>query len=395
MSALILYSGDNAANQTAPANGAPFDQVGSICVTVPTSNGNGTAIHLRGKYFLTANHVYIGGGRSVTFDGLSFYKIDAAFTPVRISTASDTVDMKVCKLVEDPGLSELALNTNTSQDRSSATTSVMVGYGKGRDTAQADETGTERTWDWGSTGTTAKRWGSNTVEGTNSISGIEDYNYSYDGLVIKIDAEAGNDEAALALADSGSPLFQQIGGQWVLSGLATLVSKDGSSTFGVTSGLGPLATFSGDQNYYVRISSYAAEIEAALPDLSTYGGWLTDNSLSGADAAEDADPDADGMTNLEEFAYGSNPCASDIGLGPQASGVDGDLVLTWQQSEVPAGLNFTVEQTDDLMNTPFAASGLTPEQVGLDGDISTWRVTLAPASGQAFLRLAVTSAETP
>jgi hypothetical protein len=390
LSALILYTGDNSANRTAPANGAPFEQVGSVFLGAPTSGGNGTAIHLRGKYFLTANHVGVSS-RSVTFDGETYYKIDTAFTSVKITTGTDTVDMKVCKLAEDPGLDDLVLNTNTTSDRSSSTTSVMVGYGKGRSTTLEDQTGTDRTWVWGTAATTAKRWGTNSVEGALSVANIEDYNYNYDGLAINVNSGAGDNEAALANADSGSALFQYIGGQWVLSGLATLVSVDGSSTFGSTSGLGPFATFSGDSNYYVRISSYAAQIEAALPDLSTFSGWLTDNSLSGADADPTADPDADGMTNLEEFAYGTDPVSWDAQLGPQVTQVDGDLVLSWQESSTAAGLSYSVEETDDLVNTPFAASALTPEQVGTGTGVTTWQVTLTPGSGQVFLRLVVSS----
>jgi hypothetical protein len=285
------------------------------------------------------------------------------------------------------------LNTNTTSDRSSSTTSVMVGYGKGRDTTQADQTDTDRTWTWGAFSTTAKRWATNVVTGAQSIANLDGYDYNYAGLAININSGVGDNEGALANADSGSALFQYIGGQWVLSGLATLVSVDGSSTFGSTSGFGPLATFSGDANYYVRISSYAAQIEAVLPDLSTFAGWVYDNALSGADAASTADPDADGMTNLEEFAYGTDPRTWDAQLGPQVAQVDGDLVLSWQESSTASGLTYSVEETDDLVSTPFAASTLTPEQVGTEAGVTTWQVTLTPTTGQAFLRLVVSSSE--
>jgi hypothetical protein len=81
----------------------------------------------------------------------------------------------------------------------------------------------------------------------------------------------------------------------------------------------------------------------------------------------------------------------DAQLGPQVTQVDGDLVLSWQESSTAAGLSYSVEETDDLVNTPFAASALTPEQVGTGTGVTTWQVTLTPGSGQVFLRLVVSS----
>ncbi|MGE9292100.1 MAG: hypothetical protein ACQKBW_00680 [Puniceicoccales bacterium] len=390
---MILYSGDNSANQTAPDNGAPWEQVGSTCGSEPSSNGNGTAIHVRGKYFLTANHVPISE-RSVTFDGETYSLIDQSFSPVQITTGTDSVDMKLCKLVDDPGLDDIVLNTNSMFDRSRSTTTVMIGYGMGRDPIQEDQTDTTRTWDWGSYPTIVKRWGTNEVEGAVSVANVPDYNYTYNGLAIYANNDAGDDEGALALSDSGSALFQYIGGQWVLSGLATLVQTSDSSTFGEYQTVEEETTFTGDANYFVRISSYASQIEAALPDLSTYTGWLTDNSLSGADAASTADADADGMTNLEEFAYGTNPVVADATLSPQTTLSGSSMILSWQQSTLPESVTIEVQETDDLLNTAFSASSLTPEQVGLDGDIAQMQVTLTPATGaQAFLRLSVTTSE--
>ena len=55
-------------------------------------------------------------------------------------------------------------------------------------------------------------------------------------------------------------------------------------------------------------------------DYSAFGQWVAVYELSGGDAQEEADPDADDYSNLEEFAYGGNPTnAADAGYIP-ASG---------------------------------------------------------------------------
>ncbi|MBC2593416.1 hypothetical protein H5P28_04000 [Ruficoccus amylovorans] len=389
--ALILYSGDNSANQTAPANGAPFEQVGSYCNTSPTANASGSVVHLRGKYVLTVDHVQARS--NVTFDGEAFHTVDKAFAKIQIGS----VDLVIIKLVDDPGLDDLPLNTSTSADISSSTSTVLVGYGRGRSTAQTDA-GDPVSWTWGGNSTVAKRWGTNRVTGALALSytnSSETVTWSYIALTTVLDADAGDDEAAMAELDSGSALFQFINGVWVLSGLTATVETSGSSTFDTAQKVGPVTLPSdADTNYFVRIASYAAEIEAALPDLSTYSGWLTDNSLSGEDAASDADPDADGMTNLEEFAYGTNPNFWDAELGPRVSQTDASLVMDWQQSDTAAGLTYTLEETTDLVGVSFATSSLIPEQVTTEGGVTSWSVTCTPAAGeQRFLRLVVSSSE--
>ncbi len=60
----------------------------------------------------------------------------------------------------------------------------------------------------------------------------------------------------------------------------------------------------------------AALVLAILPHSAcaiTYADWIASYSLSGANALETADPDADGLPNLIEYALaGYNPTVSDI-----------------------------------------------------------------------------------
>jgi hypothetical protein len=115
-------------------------------------------------------------------------------------------------------------------------------------------------------GTAAKRWGVNVplFTGTNpydylaTVAGGSGPGFDPDGL--------GGAEAALALFDSGSGLFQQIGTNWYLIGVGTAVETPGLTEFGNDQADAPR----GGANVYGRISSYHTEIAALVPEPSTW-----------------------------------------------------------------------------------------------------------------------------
>jgi hypothetical protein len=319
--AIILYSGDNNANLTAPdtAREAVFNSVAKI------TNADGTAIvgsatHIKDKYMLTAAHVLSKNQtprRSyVTFDGITYWAIDLNFLPIQIGTA----DLVLFKLIENPNLPETSLYSSTNERFKTGT---LIGWGYGRDTDQADQTSTTRTWDWGTSPTIKKRWGTNQIEATgNGIIVGDTYHY----LITKLNSSQGNDEAAFAYYDSGSGLFISNSGTWQLAGITTAVSTFSSSTFAQFSG-------SQDANYFVRISQYRQTILNNIPDTSTYSGWAIDQSLYGTDAETTADPDADGLDNQTEFNFGTNPNLSDT----DSDGLsDGEEINTYSTDPLDA-----------------------------------------------------------
>jgi hypothetical protein len=383
-SAVILYNGDNTTNQTAPASGAPFYAVARVC----NSDGSGTtgsAVYISGKYMLTANHV---GNRShVTFDGSTFYARDTAFTPQQI--AGTNVDMKLIKLIENPGLNAVSLNTNTSIDIFAEAT--LIGWGVGRDTNVADTgTGLTNIWAWGNTSTLAKRWGTNNL--------ISTFNAPYGGgtysaLVTALDRNGGSDEAGATIYDSGSGIFILDGSTWKLAGVTTSVSNvSGSST----------STFgnAGDYNYFVRMAQYASQVTAAIPDPQTYTGWKIDYSLYNADANDDADPDSDGIENLLEFALGGNPGVNNRSILPvRAIAEDSGssyLELSFTRPKGLSEITYTVQTTTELATWPADGSGVNPNPVIVDNgngtETLTYRRTQAvDANARAFIRLKVTT----
>jgi hypothetical protein len=382
--AVILYSGDNVANQTAPdsARAGAFAAIARIC----NANGGGTtgsAVHLRGKYMLTADHVTLRS--HVSFDGINFRARDTAFAPIKIGES----DMKLFKLVDDPGLPGTPLFTDQVGDVFS--TATLIGWGRGRDPDIADSgLGPTNTWTWGSGATEAKRWGTNRIDSQIRFDGP--FGNTYSALVTNLDRNQGEDEAAAALFDSGSGLFVEDDGLWKLAGLTTAVTDSGSSTFG--------SFLSWDQNYFVRISAYAGAIEAALPDLDTFAGWAIDNSLHGSDAAPGADTDGDGISQLVEFALGGDPGRSDPDILPELRLTDAagdqflELVLTRPIGR--QGICYTAQTTDQLSSWPSDSSGIAdpsppPDDNGDGTETLVYRRAQPVDDGsRGFLRITIT-----
>ena len=48
-----------------------------------------------------------------------------------------------------------------------------------------------------------------------------------------------------------------------------------------------------------------------IPDFDHYGNWISSYDLSGTNSLKSSDPDADGLNNETEFAYGSDPLIPD------------------------------------------------------------------------------------
>ena len=297
LNAIILYSGENNANLTAPnsAREAVFNSVAKV------SNDNGigivgSAVHIKGKYLLTAEHVIYEGvtpRRShVTFDGIEYKAIDMDFLPIQIGSA----DLVLFKLIENPDLPDTPLYSSSNER---FRTGTLIGWGKGRDSTQANQAGTNRNWIWGDGSNIVKRWGTNRIENTGNTS-ISGKTYHY--LRTQLDSGQGNDEAAFAYYDSGSGLFVSYSDTWQLAGITTAVSNNNSSRFSFSSP---------DSNYFVRISQYRQTILSNIPDTSTYSGWAIDQSLYGSDAEATADPDQDGLDNQTEFNLGTNPNNAD------------------------------------------------------------------------------------
>lgn len=123
------------------------------------------------------------------------------------------------------------------------------------------------------------------------------------------------------------------------------------------------------------------------------GAWAASFGLDGGDTAMDADADGDGRTNLEEFAFDTNPASGSAGLNVFAStSQGGNVAVTFTRRRGDANrLSYLIETSTDLSNwIPFAApwsSVVTP----IDANFETVNLTVPATARRHFVRVKVTA----
>lgn len=108
------------------------------------------------------------------------------------------------------------------------------------------------------------------------------------------------------------------------------------------------------------------------PSGSAYDTWVSGYSLTGESAEPGADPDGDGFTNQQEYAFGTNPTEATAGLVSTVS-VDGQLVVSFLTRE---NLSYGVQTTDNLASIAFA----------IDEAIAIENGSLEPAPPTGYIR---------
>jgi hypothetical protein len=107
-------------------------------------------------------------------------------------------------------------------------------------------------------------------------------------------------------------------------------------------------------------------------------------------AAPAADPDADGMTNLLEYALGTDPTSATANANPTPLLSTTASTLSLSYLRARAELTYTVETTTDLATVPWTSTGVTQATTPA-GQMATASVPYTPAaSAKRFLRLRVT-----
>jgi hypothetical protein len=247
--AIVFFSQGNGANLDNPGVGLPWDNV----VQMQSGTGPiGTGVYLGNRYVLTAGHV---GPLTSVKVGFVDYLLDSS-----PAVAIGKADMKLVRLASDPGLNGVRLNSNSLADGGEA---YLVGYGVGRSSSSLLGSSPVT---WGDSSTAIKRWGTNFVDGT--ISGAEVAGYTSDLLRTQFNSNAGVNEAALTIYDSGSALFRQIGSEWYLVGLGAYVQNSGYSLASTQ-----FNSKDSDDSYFIRISSYSNAVDqigaVAVPEPSS------------------------------------------------------------------------------------------------------------------------------
>jgi predicted RecA/RadA family phage recombinase len=98
-----------------------------------------------------------------------------------------------------------------------------------------------------------------------------------------------------------------------------------------------------DSGNYTTANTTAAVTVNALP--TSFESWATSQGLSGAKASANADPDGDGWTNAQEFAFGLNPQTAGGRLVEIGQTIDGRVRITFLKRE---GMNYTIRLATKL-----------------------------------------------
>ena len=146
----------------------------------------------------------------------------------------------------------------------------------------------------------------------------------------------------------------------------------------------------GDQPTITAASGSLTATASVAITGQTLGSWraahFTNEEIESGLAADLADADGDRLSNLLEYALGSNPRAVTPALVPTLE--EGRLTLTFTRPKALPNITYIAEATSDMEAwTPVAL------ELVSDGDPQTMRARDAAREVPRFMRLRVTRAE--
>lgn len=102
-----------------------------------------------------------------------------------------------------------------------------------------------------------------------------------------------------------------------------------------------------------------------------------------------ADPDADGLSNLAEYALGLDPHTPSPGGGLNVTNNGTDWIITYSRPTDRSELAYRLERSTNLAE--WTDAGVAPTLVSSADGIETWRATYPLSSAPScFFRLVVT-----
>jgi hypothetical protein len=163
----------------------------------------------------------------------------------------------------------------------------------------------------------------------------------------------------------------------------------------INAGLNPGAAGLADLDGNPRIIGGTVDIgayECQSPALPEFYLWLQSYGLATNPAANDADPDQDGLNNWQEWLAGTNPtnAASALRLQAQVINPPG-LLLRWSSD---TNHTYFVQRATSL-KTPLSFTTLQDNIPGLPGTTAYTDTTASSSEGAAFYRIGTGSAIGP
>ena len=133
-----------------------------------------------------------------------------------------------------------------------------------------------------------------------------------------------------------------------------------------------------------------ADVPISSSSPTPYGNWATDRSqglTAGLNDGPADDPDQDGLTNQQEFAFGLNPSVG-ASANPITRPLDSATGRFQYTRRVGSGLNYRIFTSTNL-GTWVQDTGATEANVTTSGDVQTVTVQVsnAPIAGKLFVRV--------
>ncbi len=90
----------------------------------------------------------------------------------------------------------------------------------------------------------------------------------------------------------------------------------------------------------------------------SFSSWAASYGLSDQSATVTADPDADGLSNLLEYAFNTNPTSAASAQRPTSANASGRLQTVFTRDTQASDLTYTVEASSDAVTWTAVASGV-------------------------------------
>lgn len=141
----------------------------------------------------------------------------------------------------------------------------------------------------------------------------------------------------------------------------------------------------GDFSQSQRIIERVNSVESA--PMESFALWAAGQSLPAGEMGENDDPDGDEITNLLEYAYGTNPMMADGNLGPWIDVTGGQRRLVYQRSKTAAVNPIEIETATNLAS--FGSFSPDPGEIEVvdQGETERVSVLLPEGAGRLFVRL--------